>query len=247
MDNTSFPKDLLQSVVNDLTDGTSIELDTFEKIARWRRACGDAEGASQWQTWSFLTPEPSEIVNAVLEILENTWEKDESKILKRKLKNYVSDQNWLKLEKLLKSGQIAASIAHQNLLIRGKQKLRLDQLMKVCRYWKNQEKPDEMIKLLDFYLKRTGNRVRQPKAELLISLATLLEKDMRYLEAEKWLKKAHQLEPALARPLMCLARLALRQKQPKLTFHYTSLILKVNPGHNFAARLQLKALQVMDE
>ena len=33
----------------------------FEQVARWRRSCGDAEGAATWQTWSLIPPEQEEL------------------------------------------------------------------------------------------------------------------------------------------------------------------------------------------
>lgn len=247
MDNISLPKDLLQTIANNLIIGAEIDFNDFEKIARWRRACGDAEGASKWQTWSLLAPESPEIIISILEILENTWEQDEPKLLKRKLKNYIQSQNWLELENLLKSNQIAASIIQQDKLIRDNQKLRPYQLEKICKLWEKQKKPDQIIKLLNFFISKKTNTNRNPRIRLLISLANLLEQEMRYHEARKWLEKAHQLEPKLPTPLLRLARLSLRQNQPHLAVRYTSLILDADPNHDFAMKLQRKANRLIEK
>lgn len=39
----------------------------FERVARWRRACGDAESAAEWQTWSLLPPEQADLRTALAE------------------------------------------------------------------------------------------------------------------------------------------------------------------------------------
>lgn len=59
------PADLDQALIDLEADAPAPS--AFERVARWRRACGDAESAAEWQTWSLLPPEQAHLRTALAE------------------------------------------------------------------------------------------------------------------------------------------------------------------------------------
>ncbi len=59
------PVDLDQALIDLEADAPTPS--AFERVARWRRACGDAESAAEWQTWSLLPPEQADLRTALAE------------------------------------------------------------------------------------------------------------------------------------------------------------------------------------
>lgn len=59
------PADLDQALIDLEADAPTPS--AFEPVARWRRACGDAESAAEWQTWSLLPPEQADLRTALAE------------------------------------------------------------------------------------------------------------------------------------------------------------------------------------
>ena len=59
------PADLDQALIDLEADAPTPS--AFERVARWRRACGDAESAAEWQTWSLLPPEQADLRTALAE------------------------------------------------------------------------------------------------------------------------------------------------------------------------------------
>jgi len=59
------PADLDQALID--LEADALTPSAFERVARWRRACGDAESAAEWQTWSLLPPEQADLRTALAE------------------------------------------------------------------------------------------------------------------------------------------------------------------------------------
>ena len=59
----TLPADLDQALIDLEADAPTPS--AFERVARWRRACGDAESAAEWQTWSLLPPEQADLRTAL--------------------------------------------------------------------------------------------------------------------------------------------------------------------------------------
>ena len=68
MSSSRISEELRQALAR-LAEETTPDPVLLERVARWRRACGDAETAAQWQTWSLLPPSSEELRPALARLL----------------------------------------------------------------------------------------------------------------------------------------------------------------------------------
>ena len=79
MSKSGLPSDLVQAL-HDLAEQSEPAPEPFERVARWRRACGDAESAATWQTWSLLPPPAEELHSALATIWSGVGEIDQAAV-----------------------------------------------------------------------------------------------------------------------------------------------------------------------
>lgn len=215
----------------------------LERIARWRRACGDAETAAQWQTWSLLPPTSEELRLALVRVWSGLGEtRMASQLLRADPELRIS---WERLAVVLKRGQYKRAASLQRKLLLDPPDLDVNELLGLVSQWQHAEQPQQALDLLHPFLALLGKRESTPSAKLCCVMADLLEKQQRFDEAQPWWSRAHTSQPQWVWPLMRLGYQAMRRQQPTLAFHYASQCLKRDPEHAFAPDLQRKALQAL--
>lgn len=247
MSNGSVPSDL-QNALKDL--GThadpleEVDPALFEQVARWRRACGDAEGAATWQTWSLIPPEREELKRNLSQLWLNLDETDlAAQILDDE--SGRQDETWEKLTVLLKQAKLSEATTLQKKLLSNPPNLSIQTLLALVEAWKQAENPQQAVDLLQPMLLRIQRRNEIPSTPVCNTVAQLLDELKRFDEAEQWWLRSHRSQPHHTWPLMRLARHALRKKQFPIVFHYSTEVLNREPDHRFAPDLQHKGLAGM--
>lgn len=247
MSNGSVPSDL-QNALKDLgTHADPLEVvdpALFEQVARWRRACGDAEGAATWQTWSLIPPEREELKRNLSQLWLNLDETDlAAQILDDE--SGRQDETWEKLTVLLKQAKLSEATTLQKKLLSNPPNLSIQTLLALVEAWKQAENPQQAVDLLQPMLLRIQRRNEIPSTPVCNTVAQLLDELKRFDEAEQWWLRSHRSQPHHTWPLMRLARHALRKKQFPIVFHYSTEVLNREPDHRFAPDLQHKGLAGM--
>jgi tetratricopeptide (TPR) repeat protein len=214
----------------------------IERIARWRRACGDAEAAAQWQIWSLLPPTSEELRPALASLLSGLGE---SHLAMQLLPNSDQRRSWERLAVLIERKQLKQAASLQRKLLTDPPDLAENDLINLLNQWLEAELYQEALSLLYPLLTSMQKRGETLSSRLCCTMADLLEKQQRFNEAESWWMQAHILQPQQVWPVMRLGYQALRQQKPTLAFHYARQTLKRSPHHAHAPELQRKALQAM--
>jgi len=231
----------LQAALEALSAQSEPEPALFERVARWRRACGDSEAAATWQTWSLLPPEPQELRTALATLWRRTGAVDRAAALLATSDS--AEASWPYLALLVQQQRWDDAIALQQSLLKQPPSLDVGDLMELLQLWQQAERPQEALDLLQPLVAWMERRGTPPSAQLCNAMADLLEKQQRFNAAEPWWQRSHALQPHQAWPLMRLGHQALRWQEPLVAVHYASQVLQRDPGHAFASRLQRKALQ----
>ncbi len=243
----SVPSDL-QNALKDL--GSNAELldqvdpELFERVARWRMACGDADGAATWQTWSLMPPEREELKRNLSQLWLNL---DEPALAAQILGDASGrqDDSWEQLTLLLKQAKLSEATALQKKLLSNPPDLSIQILLALVESWKQAEQPQQALDLLQPMLLRIHQRNEIPSTPVCNTVAQLLDELKRFDEAEQWWLRSHRSQPHHTWPLMRLARHALRKKEFPIVFHYSTEVLNREPDHRFAPDLQHKGLAGM--
>lgn len=241
MSSSRISEELRQALAR-LAEETTPDPVLLERVARWRRACGDAETAAQWQTWSLLPPSSEELRPALARLLGAIGENQQAVQL---LSDSDQRHSWERLAVLLERKKFKQAASLQKKLLSDPPELAENDLVKLLNQWLEAEHFTEALNLLHPLLIAMQKRGDTLSSRLCCSMADLLEKQERFNEAQSWWTQAHTLQPQQVWPLMRLGYQALRQQQPTLAFHYARQTLKRDPQHAFAPELQRKALQAM--
>lgn len=237
--------DELKNVLKDLGTNADpleqVDPELFEQVARWRRACGDADGAATWQTWSLIPPEREELKRNLSQLWLNL---DEPDLAAQVLDNASEQQedSWEKLTLLLKQAKRSEATTLQKKLLSNPPDLSIQTLLALVESWKQAEQPQQALDLLQPMLLRIQQRNEIPTAPVCNTVAQLLDELKRFDEGEQWWLRSHRSQPQQTWPLMRLARHALRKKQFPIVFHYSTEVLNREPDHRFAPDLQSKGL-----
>ena len=245
MSESGLPSDLVQAL-HDLAEQPEPTAEPFERVARWRRACGDAEAAATWQTWSLLPPDEEKLRNALATIWSDLGELDQARALLTTASDAESQPSWLQLTLLVRQGEFERASAMQQQLLKSPPSVERADLLDLLRLWRENQCSSQALELLDPLLGWIKQRGETPTIQVCLALADLLEQQHRFDEAEPWWQRSHAMQPSYAWPLMRLGQQALRKKQPAVAFHYASQVLERNPDHNYAPRLQRKALTALE-
>lgn len=237
MTRLGLPDDL-EEALTQLGNSSDPDPEWFERVALWRRACGDAEGAATWQTWSLLPPEPDKLQNALAALWRRIGATDQAAAL--------INEGWPQLALLLQQERWEEATTLQQKLLKKPPDVDVADLMELLQFWQQAERPEQALNLLQPLMGWMKTRGTPPSAQLCNVMADLLEKQERFDEAEPWWQRSHSLQPHQAWPLMRLGRQALRTKRPAVALHYASQVLSRDPAHTFAPRLQREALQALD-
>ena len=235
----------LQNVLKDLGTHADrlehVDPTLFEQVARWRRACGDAEGAATWQTWSLVSPEREELKRNLSQLWLNL---DEIELAAQALEGASGRQpcSWEQLTLLLKQTKLSEATALQKKLLSNPPDLSIQTLLALVESWKQAEQPQQALDLLQPMLLRVQQQGEIPSAPVCNTVAQLLDELKRFEEGEQWWLRSHRSQPQQTWPLMRLARHALRKKQFPIVVHYSREVLNREPMHRFAPDLQNKGL-----
>lgn len=210
----------------------------FELVARWRRACGDAEAAATWQTWSLLPPEAEELRQALAQLWRGLGDTERAAAL-------VPEPGWQQLAVVLQQGDLEQATSLQRQLLQERPPLEIAALLELVNLWQEAEQHQQALELLEPLLAWMESRGEPVSGQLCNAMADLLEKQNRFNEAEPWWQRSHALQPHQAWPLMRLGHQAMRRQQPLVAVHYANQVLQRDPGHAIAPRLQRKALQAL--
>ena len=245
MTSPGLPADLIQAL-QILAEQPDPAPESFERVARWRRACGDAEAAATWQTWSLLPPEADELREALAGLWRNLGDTAAAgSLLSAADGNGKAPRNWQQLALLLEQTDLEIAQALQQQLLQDPPLLAMADLLELVRLWQQQQQPKQALELLQPLLGFMQQRGETPSAQLCNALADLLEQQERFDEAEPWWQRSHAQQPQQAWPLMRLGRQALRRDQPGVAVHYARQVLERDPDHTFAPRLLRKGLDAL--
>ena len=245
MTSSGLPTDLLEAL-RALAEQPDPPPEPFERVARWRRACGDADAAATWQTWSLLPPEPDELRQALAGLWRSLGDTAAAaSLLNATEGNGDAPGNWQQLALLLDQAELEAAQALQQQLLEAPPPLAMADLLDLVRLWQQQQQPQQALELLQPLLGFMQQRGERPSAPLCNALADLLEQQERFDEAEPWWQRSHAQQPQQAWPLMRLGRQALRRDQPAVAVHYARQVLERDPAHSFAPRLLRKGLEAL--
>lgn len=237
MTTVRLPDDL-EKALTQLGNSSDPDPAWFERVARWRRACGDAEGAATWQTWSLMPPEPDELRNALAALWRRIGATDQAAAL--------LNDGWPQLALLLQQERWEKATALQQQLLQQPPHVDVADLMELLQLWQQAELPEQALELLRPLLSWMETRGTPPSAQLCNAMADLLEQQRCFDEAEPWWQRSHTLQPHQAWPLMRLGHQALRTQRPAGALHYASQVLQRDPAHTFAPRLRRKALLALN-
>ena len=240
MSTAGLPKDLIDAL-QALAEQPDPPPEPFERVARWRRACGDAEAAATWQTWSLLPPEPSELRSG-RPVAQRGRDNGAAGVLAR-LKTASSKQVAATSRSGASRPKSASELQRQ--LLQHPPVLAIPELLDLLRLWQQQQQPQQALELLQPLLAFMQQRGEQPSGPICTAMADLLEQLKRFDEAEPWWQRSHAQQPQQAWPLMRLGHQALRKQQPAVALHYARQALEREPEHVFAPRLQRKALTAL--
>ena len=245
MSTAGLPKDLIDAL-QALAEQPDPPPEPFERVARWRRACGDAEAAATWQTWSLLPPEPSELHSALAGLWRSVGDTAAAAaVLVTAAKDSHQPESWQQLALLLEQAEPEAASELQRQLLQDPPVLAIPELLDLLRLWQQQQQPQQALELLQPLLAFMQQRGEQPSGPICTAMADLLEQLQRFDEAEPWWQRSHAQQPQQAWPLMRLGHQALRKQQPAVALHYARQALEREPEHVFAPRLQRKALTAL--
>ena len=244
MSTAGLPTDLIDAL-QALAKQPDPPPEPFERVARWRRACGDAEAAATWQTWSLLPPEPSELRSALAGLWRSVGDTAEAAAVLAAVEDSQQQSSWQQLGLLLEQEDLRSASELQRQLLQDPPVLAIPELLDLLRLWQQQQQPQQALDLLQPLLEFMHKRSEQPSGPICTAMADLLEQLKRFDEAEPWWQRSHALQPQQAWPLMRLGHQALRKQQPALAFHYARQVLERDPEHVFAPRLQRKALTAL--
>ena len=244
MSTAGLPKDLIDAL-QALAEQPDPPPEPFERVARWRRACGDAETAATWQTWSLLPPEPSELRSALAGLWRSVGETTAAAGVLAAAEDSQQQASWQQLALLLEQADLKSASALQRQLLQDPPVLAIPELLDLLRLWQQQQQPQQALDLLQPLLAFMQQRGEQPSGPICTAMADLLEQLKRFDEAEPWWQRSHAQQPQQAWPLMRLGHQALRKQQPAVALHYARQALEREPEHVFAPRLQRKALTAL--
>ena len=244
MSTTGLPKDLIDALQT-LAEQPDPPPEPFERVARWRRACGDAETAATWQTWSLLPPEPSELRSALAGLWRSLGETTAAAGVLAAAEDSQQQASWQQLALLLEQADLESASELQRQLLQDPPVLAIPELLDLLRLWQQQQQPQQALDLLQPLLAFMQQRGEQPSGPICTAMADLLEQLKRFDEAEPWWQRSHAQQPQQAWPLMRLGHQALRKQQPAVALHYARQALEREPEHVFAPRLQRKALTAL--
>jgi len=235
----------IKTVLKELSQLDQAEPGQFERVARWRRACGDAEAAATWQTWSLLPPEPEELRSALADLWRRVGDTDAAAGMLAAAGRTKSQKSWQQLALLLEQADLEAASNLQQQLLLDPPVLAIPELLDLLRLWQQQQQPQQALDLLQPLLQFMQKRGEQPSGSICNAMADLLEQLKRFDDAEPWWQRSHALQPQQAWPLMRLGHQSLRRQQPAVAVHYARQVLERDPEHDFAPRLQRKALNAL--
>ena len=244
MTKAGLPTDLIDAL-QALADQPDPPPEPFERVARWRRACGDAEAAATWQTWSLLPPEPAELSSALAGLWRSVGDTAAAAGVLAAAANSQQQASWQHLALLLEQADLESAGDLQCQLLQDPPVLAIPELLDLLRLWQQQQQPQQALDLLQPLLAFMHTRGEQPSGPICTAMADLLEQLKQFDEAEPWWQRSHALQPQQAWPLMRLGHQALRKQQPAVALHYARQVLERDPEHVFAPRLQRKALTAL--
>lgn len=236
---TAGPSADLRQALDALAANPDAPPEAYERVARWRRACGDADAAATWQTWSLLPPDPSDLRSALAGLWRNLGDTE-------KAAGLLQDASWQQLALLLQRQELDAALQLQSRLLADPPSLPIAELLELLQLWQQQQQVQPALDLLQPLLQWMERRGDAPSAQLCNAMADLLEQQRRFADAEPWWQRSHSLQPQQAWPLMRLGHQALRTDQPGVALHYARQVLERDPSHGYAPRLQRKALIALD-
>ena len=245
MSEARLPVDLIEAL-QDLAEQPDPAPETFERVARWRRACGDADGAATWQTWSLLPPPPKERLSALATIWSALGQTKQAAQLFNASSSDTAEISWINLELLLQQGDLEAAAALQARLLQTPPTIPIASLLNLVGLWQESTRSGQALELLEPLLRWIKQRGEAPTIQVCLAVADLLEQEQRFDEAEPWWQRSHALQPQQAWPLMRLGHQAMRKGQPALALHYARQVLEREPTHPYAPQLQRNALLAMD-
>ena len=244
MSTADLPKDLIEAL-QALAEQPDQPPEPFERVARWRRACGDVEAAAIWQTWSLLPPEPSELRSALAGLWRSVGNTAAAADVLDAGGDHTAQAGWQQLALLLEQGNLEVASQLQEQLLQNPPVLAIPELLDLLRLWQQQQHAQQALDLLQPLLAFMHKRGERPSGPICTAMADLLEQLKRFDEAEPWWLRSHALQPQRAWPLMRLSHQALRKQQPAIALHYARQVLERDSEHVFAQRLQRKALNAL--
>ena len=245
MSNTGLPADL-RAAMQVLAEDPDPAPEPFERVARWRRACGDAETAATWQTWSLLPPDPAELREALAALWRGVGELQQATALLQAAQATPSMQpSWEALALALEQEQLDDAIQLQTRLLETRPNLSVPKLLDLLRLWQQHGQAPQALALLEPLMQWMEQRGEPPSGQLCNIRADLLERLERFDDAEPWWQRSHALQPQQVWPLMRLGHQAMRKGQPAVAVHYSRQVLSRDPSHLYAPRLQRRALEAL--
>ena len=242
MSNTGLPADL-RAAMQTLAEDPDPAPEPFERVARWRRACGDAETAATWQTWSLLPPDPAELREALAALWRGAGELQQATVLLQAAQASTSIQpSWEALALALEQEQLDDAIQLQTRLLETRPNLSVPKLLDLLRLWQQHGQAPQALALLEPLMQWMEQRGEPPSGQLCNIRADLLERLERFDDAEPWWQRSHALQPQQVWPLMRLGHQALRKSQLPLHALQPSSA-EPRPIALYAPRLQRIALE----
>ena len=220
-----MPDDLIEALQT-LSTQPDPPPEPFEQIARWRRACGDAEAAETWQTWSLL-PATNALV-ALWRSLAQCGNTAAAADVLAASAGRNKQESWQMLALLLEQANLEGACELQRQLLRDPPQLAISELLDLLRQWQQLKQPQQALDLLQPLLNFMHKNGEQPSGPICTAMADLLEKLKRYDEAETRWKRSHAPQPQQAWPLMRRPP-GFRRRQPSVALHYACQVLERDP------------------
>lgn len=221
------PADLDQALIDLEADAPAPS--AFERVARWRRACGDAESAAEWQTWSLLPPEQADLRTALAECWRRLGRFEQA----ARLLN-AQAPSWHQLILVLQQHDVPEALGLQSQLLQDPPPLEIEHLLELVSVWRDHNQPEPALELLQRLAAHQGGGPSRFPSPLANACADLLEQLHRYDEAASWWEHSLRLDPWQNWPMMRLAHHSLRQHHPAICVHYCRTVLERDPQHRWA-------------
>ncbi|QEY32407.1 hypothetical protein EVJ50_09455 [Synechococcus sp. RSCCF101] len=212
----------------------------FERVSRWRLACGDSVEAGRWHLWSLMPPEPEALRPALADLWRNAGDTTAAE------RSLAGRETWQTVALLLDQGRLDPARTLQEELLASQEPLQEALLMTLAEQWNKQERHRQALELLE-PLERHHSTQGSPLAPPFLNLlAHTHRRAGQPLQALQRFQRSLVAQPRQPQVRLHLSQIALDElNRPDLAAQTVQQVLVDDPNHPWATALLRRALRAM--